>query len=349
MTRRWQGEAAAYGLAAAGAGLALWLTLPLALLIGPVVTLSILSQRFPALHVSPAVYGVGLMAIGAALGQYFTPEIVSTWATIGTTLAFNAAMTLAGLTVGFVFLTRVLGYNAATAAFAGLPGGILTVLEVSKDSDADLGAVLFFQVFRIILGATMMPLAYALSGFNVPSMGVQAVASPAPVTLHDAAILIVASVAAAVLGRRIRFPSAEISAPLLVSAVLYGTGVVQMTIPTWVPALGFVVVGASIGTLLPRPGARKLVRLVLHTAALFCLFVALTLGVAVVAHRLLGIPFPVGILTFSPASLTEMIALSVALDLDPAMVAANNMFRMIFCSLLAPGLLVLLHRAARTA
>ena len=64
MTRPWQGEAAAYGLAAAGAGLALWLTLPLALLIGPVVTLSILSQRFPALHVSPAVYGVGLMAIG---------------------------------------------------------------------------------------------------------------------------------------------------------------------------------------------------------------------------------------------------------------------------------------------
>lgn len=348
MTRPWQGEAAAYCLAAAGAGVALWLSLPLALLMGPIVTLSALSQRFPALRVSPPIYGIGLIAIGAALGQYFTPEIVSTWATIGTTLVLNATMTLVGLVLGYLFLTRAFRYDPATAIFSGLPGGILTVLEVSKDSDADVGAVLFFQVFRIVLGATMFPLAYALAGFDVPSVGVQTIADPQPVTWRDASILVAASVGAAFVGRRIRFPSAEISAPLLVSAVLYGTGVVSMTIPLWVPAIGFVIVGGAIGTLLPRPGARKLLRLTLHTAAVFVVFVILTLGVSSVAQAALGIPFATGMLTFSPASLTEMIALALALDLDPPMVAANNMFRMIFCSLLAPALLLIVGRKVGT-
>lgn len=348
MINGWRGEAAAYFLAAAGAGVALWLHLPLAMLIGPMVTLSVLSQRFPALRVSPPMYGIGLIAIGAALGQYFTPEIVSTWKTIGTTLLFNAVLTLTGLVLGYAFLTRAFRYDPATAIFSGLPGGILTVLEVSKDSDADVGAVLFFQVFRIVLGATMFPLAYALAGFDVPSVGVQTVADPVPPNWHDVGILLVASIGSAIIGRKIRFPSAEISAPLLVSAVLYGSGTINMTIPLWIPAIGFVIVGGAIGTLLPRPGARKLLRLTLHTAAVFVLFVALTLVAAMVAQVALGIPFATGVLTFSPASLTEMIALALALELDPPMVAANNMFRMIFCSVLAPALLLIVGRKVLT-
>jgi uncharacterized membrane protein AbrB (regulator of aidB expression) len=119
-----------------------------------------------------------------------------------------------------------------------------------------------------------------------------------------------------------------------------------MTIPLWVPAVGFVIIGASIGTMLPRFGLGKLLRLAAHTGLLFAVFCILTLVAAGIAQTVLGLRFASAVLTFSPASLTEMIALSVALDLDPAMVAANNMFRMIFCSLLAPALLIFVGRRA---
>lgn len=343
----WRREGLTYSLAAFGAAGAWALSLPLALLIGPVVVVTVLAQRLPGLRISPPVYGLSLMVIGMALGQYFTPETLSAWRNIGGALALNGAMTLVALICGGVFLHKVLRYDLDTALFAGLPGGILTVMEVSRESGADPAAVLFFQVFRIVLGATLIPLTYAAAGFHIPPAGVQTVAAIMPENLFEPILLVGGSVGLAVLGRKMRFPSAEISVPLLWSAVLYGSGIISVTIPTVLPALSFVLVGASIGTTLPRPNLPTLIRLVWHTVLLFALFIALTLVTALIGQALLGITLPLGVLTFSPASLTEMIAVSVALDLDPAMVAANNLFRMIACSVAAPLLLLWLQRGRR--
>ncbi len=336
-------EALTYALAALGAMVAWALDLPLALLIGPTIAISVLAQRFPVLRVSRPVYALALITVGLTLGQFFTPEILSTWRSLGHTLALNAVITLTGTALGFLFLRHVLGFDPATATFAGLPGGILTVLEVSRESDADSAAVLFFQVFRIVLGASCFPLAFALAGFDVPTTGMPDHGTHTAPTLGDALVLGLGGVCAAGIGRWVKFPSAEISAPLLLSAYLYGSGSVTMTIPLWVPACGFVVIGAAAGTMLPRFSLPRLLRLAGQTTLLFMVFCTLTLGAALLAQMTLGIRFASGVLIFAPASLTEMIALSVALELDPAQVAANNMFRMIFCSLLAPLLLIVLR------
>lgn len=338
------GEALAYMLAALGAAVALAIKLPLGILVGPMLVLSVASQRREFLRISPPVYAIGLIVIGVSLGRYFTPEVIETWQKIGGTLALNAAMTLAGLGIGYWFLTRILGYDPATAAFSGLPGGILTVMEVSRESDADAGKVLFFQVFRIVIGATTIPLAYSLAGFDVPPTGVRPTGATSDPNLPDALLLGLGALGLAFAGRKLRFPSAEISLPLIWSAVLYGSGTVSIALPLWLPALGFIVVGAAIGTLLPRLDFRTLVRLGTHTVLLFVLFMVLTVIAALIAVPLLGVDFATGVLTFSPASLTEMIAVAVALSLDPALVAANNLFRMIFCSVLAPFLLIILAR-----
>lgn len=344
LIKRLAGEAAVYALAIVGAVVAYALHLPLALLIGPILVVMPAAQAWHRLNVSPLPYAVALMVIGVALGQYFTPDVVSTWAEIGATLMLNSVATLLVTGMGFMFLRKQFQFDPATAAFAGLPGGILTVMEVSRESTADAGAVLFFQVFRIVLGATIIPLSYNLAGFDIPVSGVQPQTATNPFQWRDLLLLGPGSVAIAIIGRRLRFPSAEISLPLLWSATLYGTGQVTMTIPLWLPAVSFVIVGAAIGTLLPRPKLPDLIRMAAQTLMLFMLFMAATVTVALIAHRLLALDMATGILAFSPASLTEMIAVSVALDLDPALVAANNMFRMIFCSLLAPLLLVGLRR-----
>lgn len=337
-------ELATYALAAAGAMLAMWLNVPLALLIGPMIALSVASQRFPNLTVSLPVYALSLFLMGLSLGQYFTPDLISTWGDIALSLLLNTGLTLVGLTLGYLLLRKVLGYNPATAVLSGLPGGILTVLEVARESDADFGAVLFFQIFRIVLGASLFPLAYAIAGFDIPPTGVTARPATVPPGVFEITLLVGGGLALAFVGRKLRFPSAEISLPLIWSAALYGSGTISFAIPLWVPAAGFVLVGASVGTMLPRPGAAGLIRLSLHTLMVFAVFSVLTVLCAALAVGLLGIPLATGILTFSPASLTEMIALAVALEMDPALVAANNLFRMLFCSVLAPILVVLMRR-----
>lgn len=339
-------EAAAYALATAGALLALALQVPLGLLVGPLVAMSILSQRLPKLQVSRPAYALGLAVIGVGLGQFFTPEVATAWSGILGALALNSAITLAGVFLGFLLLSRSFGHDRRTAVLAGLPGGVLTVIEMARESAADVSAILFFQVFRIVLGASLIPLAYALAGFDVPPTGVQPVADVVPASWRDLGLLGLGSLAVMVAGRRLRIPSAEISLPLALSAVLYANGVVTMTIPVWILAVGFIVVGASVGTMLPRLKLRQLLRLIAQSIALFAVFMCLTVIAALLSSQGLGVAPATAILAFSPASLTEMIAVALALDLDPAFVLANNMYRMLLCSFLAPFLPWLAARAA---
>ncbi len=329
-------EALTYALAAFGAGLAWFLNVPLAMIVGPVIVVSIANQRLPNLRIARPFYALGLGVIGLALGQYFTPDVLNTWAQISGTLALNTGITLAGVMFGFLLLNKVYGHDRKTAALGGLPGGVLTVIEMARANSADTTAILFFQVFRIILGASVVPLGYSLAGFDVPISGVRPIAEHVPATMHDLALLGLGSLVLMILGRRLRVPSAEISLPLVWSASLYASGWVTMAIPVWAAGAAFVVVGGSVGAMLPNLSLRRLCALVAQSVGLFALLIGLTLLAALSAWTLIDISLASAILAFSPASLTEMIAVAVALDLDPALVAANNMYRMLLCSLIAP-------------
>ncbi|MFV0292716.1 MAG: AbrB family transcriptional regulator [Paracoccus sp. (in: a-proteobacteria)] len=343
---RLTGAGTALALAAIGAGTGWLIGLPLALLIGPMIILTISAQRFPALHIPQPLYAGSLIVLGLSLGQYFTPDLIASWRHISASLVLNAIMSVLGMAMGFILLYRLFGLDPATAIFAGLPGGILTVMEVSRESSADTSAVMFFQISRIIMGASLIPLGFGLAGFEVPP-GVPSQASSDHFTgLVDMTLLFGGGIITSLLGRKLRFPSAEISVPLIWSALLYGSGVINITIPDWMPALNFIIIGAAIGTFLPRPGLRILIRLTTQTLILFACFMVLTVIIALIARHFMGIGFGSGILIFSPAGLTEMIAVALALNMEPTLVAANNLFRMIFCSLLAPFILIWLRQNA---
>lgn len=329
-------EALTYATAAFGAALAWSLNVPLAMIVGPVIAVSIVSQRLPKLRIARPLYALGLSVIGLALGQYFTPDVLNTWGEITGTLALNTGITLVGVVFGFLLLHKAYGHDRKTAALGGLPGGVLTVIEMARASSADTTSILFFQVFRIILGASVVPLGYSLAGFDVPASGVRPTAEHVPPTAHDLALLCVGGLALMIVGRRLRVPSAEISLPLVWSATLYASGWVTMTIPVWAAGAAFVVVGGSVGAMLPNLSLRRLCLLVVQSLGLFALLMCLALVAALLAWTVFDISLASAILAFSPASLTEMIAVAVALDLDPALVAANNMYRMLLCSLIAP-------------
>jgi len=337
-------EGLTYAIAGAGAGIAWLLQVPLALLVGPVVLVCILSQRLPNLTVSRPIYGFGLALVGLVLGQYFTPDVLAQWAKITGALAVNTAVTLIGICAGYLLLSRVYGHDRRTAALGGLPGGVLAAIEMARTSSADTTAILFFQVFRIVLGASVIPIGYGLAGFQIPPTGVRSVAQTIPANAHDLALLVIGSVVLVLLGRRFRVPSAELLSPLLWSAGLYGSGWVTMTIPVWVAGLGFIVVGGAVGAMLPRLSLTRLLTLIGQSASLFALFMCATIAAAFLFGPVLNVAPGAAILAFSPASLTEMIAIALALDLEPALVAANNLFRMLICALVAPFLPYLVAR-----
>src|SRR5258708_9073011 len=78
-----------------------------------------------------------------------------------------AAATLATV----IYLTRVHGWNRATAIFAGTPGGLAQVMALAAEAgrDCDIRAVAIVQTLRVVILAVCVPAVLALSGPARPS------------------------------------------------------------------------------------------------------------------------------------------------------------------------------------
>lgn len=334
-------------LGTAGALVAWSLSLPLAFLVGPALVMLFASRALPALTVSPVLRALALVVIGAYLGSRFTPDLAAQMPLWAASLTLNAVMTVVTTCLGTIVLMRAFGYDPSTAAFAALPGGILSVLEVARQSDADQQAVMFLQVFRVALGTIALPFIIDGIGFDIPSTGLAETAAQDAAPLAQLALLMAACIGAAAIGRKIRFPSAELVAPMLLSATLYATGTVTAPIPGGGVIVSFIIVGTAVGATLPRPDIKPFLRLILHTGMVFTLMCGLTLIFAYGVHLGFGVSMIEAFLAFAPAGMTEMTAMAAALHLDPGYVAANNLVRLSLCSLLAPVILLGLKARAR--
>lgn len=339
-------------VASVGGAIAWWLNMPLALMVGPMIAVLLAARKLPKLSLPTSLRGATLLGLGVYVGSRFTPELVQTIPDWSLSLGLNALMTLLTWAIVTWLLVKWLKMSAETAAFCAVPGGILAVIESSSKSTADTPTVLFVQAMRMILGMLILPFGINAMGYPISPTGMASSIGESAVSLSQTGIILGASVMAFILGRRLKMAAAEITGPMIATAILYATGTVDMVIPTWIVGVCFVVLGATLGLSLPTFKWSELFVLTQTSVFVFAVMAAITVIFAAIAHYGLGLNYIASLLAFAPSGMTEATSIAVALNLDPAYVAANNMARLTLCSLATPYILVLLkkyHRYRTTA
>lgn len=148
--------------------------------------------------------------------------------------------------------------------------------------------------------------------------------------------LVLGGVAGFVLARRLPVPSGLLLFPMIILAVLHGAGLVTVHVPGPVATLAQIVIGSGIG--LRFEGYR--LRDLLHDGWLSALVaVLMALGAfagAYVYARLADEAVPPLLLSFLPGGAPELGVVALALHMDPAMVAAHHLIRVMVIAAMVP-------------
>lgn len=320
-------------LAISGGAFAAWLGLPLAWLLGSVVTVGLaaaLGIRIgpDSLDIPPLARAIAIPIIGTGIGAGFTPAIVAEmprwWTTI---LALVIFLPLLHYIVYRLFLLSP-HVSRTTAWYAAVPGGLVESIELGQAAGGDVQMMTMLHVLRMIACVVLVPLGLALvSGLDTAAVVAIPGSGSDLVWWRNVIETIAITIVGVTAGRMTRLPAAGFFGPLLVSAVCHASGLSSATISVWVIIAAQIIVGAGLGARFEGMPPRKLVLamwlIITSSAATY----ALTACFAWILARLSGLNAYAIFLAYAPGGIVEMSLIAMAMQLNPIFVSTHHLLR----------------------
>lgn len=325
--------AATYG-AGAGAGLLLTgLRLPLPWLLGPLFATGIASALGRHRPVLRGGRQASQAVVGAALGVYFTRDVLATISGAIPLMVAGGAATLASGLAGARLLCRR-GLTAPTAFYASVPGGATEMTVLGERAGGDPAVIALAQTVRVAAVVSGLPFALTFGGVRGTETWSLASRAGSATELVTVAFvgLGLATVAAA-----LRIPNAWLLGTLAGSAFLTASGAASYRLPALVVDAAQVGIGCALGSRFRRELLRD-ARVLLPSIALGVVqgIVLLSL-VAVALSALSGRSLPTLLLATAPGGMAEMSLTARTLQLGVPLVAAFQVMRLAVLLTLAPA------------
>ncbi|WP_167855992.1 AbrB family transcriptional regulator [Natronospirillum operosum] len=332
----------------AGGAVAAWFDLPLAWMLGALVFTMVLSLGGVEISIPKPFKTSCRMAVGVILGAAVNPETLSRVGEWPVSLALVVAGVMLMAVLSTLYYRHVARFDTLTSVSASLPGAISTIPMIAIDMGADPRKMVLPHLFRITLIILIIPPLFTLWQGSGSGRLVAAEQGIDWWGVHLWALLLVPG--AWYLGRLIRLPIPELTGPMILAAGL-SLGGFSVTLPDWLFAVTFVVLGASIGGRFYRMPMSTLLGTGRHALVGNLVTLATTGLVALIIHWLTGVPLPVALLAVVPGGIAEMAILAAVLGVDPVFVTFHQIFRSVLINSSAPFILnrVRRHVARRSA
>lgn len=307
---------------------------PLPWMIGPLMVTAALSMSGKPTYSHTALRNMGQWVIGAALGLYFTPQVVALVFNLWWAIALNIVWALAlGLAFG-AWLDRVhngpgrlhiAGLARATSYFASPIGAASEMTLMAEKYGAQTELVASSHSLRVLLVTLVIPFGFqfaGLQGLDTTLPGPRIVDAPG---LAGLGLLTLAGCWAMVVLKR---TNPWFLGALAASLLLTASGHTWSAIPVWMTNAAQLVIGISLGVRFTRSFAhlapRWLASVALGTVVMMALCAALAWLLAHVTH----LHWATVLLGTSPGGIAEMSITAKVLQLGVPLVTAFHVTRL---------------------
>lgn len=336
LARPWAQWTAVIAASAALSALLGLLTVPAAMLLGPLVASVFFGVGGASISVPRPLFllsqGVAGCLIASSLTLSTLVEIADDWPALVLAVSLTLA---ASLSVGL--LAGRLGRMPRDAAIWGfLPGMAGAMVAAAHEENVDARLVAVMQYVRLLVVILVMSaVARVVVGPSVAGLPTAPLSEeplvPVAVTMAVAAL--------AWAGAWLRFiPSGPSLVPMVVAAALQVSGTMPIALPGPVLMVAYAVIGIQVGLRFNRPVVMTVVRLVpLIVAASLALVVLCGLS-AVLLTAVLDLDTLTAFLGTVPGSIETVAIIAVASKVDVAFVMALQTMRLFVVILVGPPL-----------
>ncbi|CCQ75238.1 AbrB family transcriptional regulator [Magnetospira sp. QH-2] len=336
----------ALAIGATGGLVAVFLNIPLALLLGPLFATMVAGLAGARINVPDGLRTSVMTILGAFLASKFTPDVVTSMAQWPLSLASVPLYIAISTAIAGFYFHRVAKLDRISSIFAAVPGGLMVMIAIGGTSGGDERRIAISHILRIVIAVFIVT--FILWGvFDVQRDQSDMLTSGLDADMVQLGMVMLIAGLGTYVAHRMGLPAPQFLGPLVCIAPLYITATVTVAIPGPLLAVGLWVLGCSIGSRFAGFDHRILARLAGHTLISVGLLLLISSGTAGLLYLVTGIPFIAGLLAFSPGGIAEMSLIALALDIDPAYVVIHHLLRIGICILAAPVLGTLLKDKSR--
>lgn len=319
-----------------GGGLFAWAHMPLAWMIGSMLTTTVGSLSGAPLRIPPWFRSIMIGVLGVLLGSAFRPELLDRLAQWAAGAAIQVGFIALLIALSYAYFRRVVGFDRVTAYFSSTPGGLTMMSLLGEAMGADIRVISLIHATRVLLVVTVIPFYFRI----VHGIGGQAMPATASslltITPWDAAILICAGLVGVPLGRLLRMPAPDLVGPIVASGAVHLAGLVSTAPPAELVAAAQVVVGGSIGARFAGLPLSQVGRVMRIGAGSSLLMLAAATIVGAVCAPLTGGDTAALVLALAPGGLAEMALTALSLGIDTAFVSTMHILRIALILVMAP-------------
>ncbi|MDP3176052.1 MAG: AbrB family transcriptional regulator [Phenylobacterium sp.] len=311
------------------------LRLPAALLLGPMLAGLVLALAGGTVRAPAAPFAFAQAVLGCMIARSIPlstlHEILHDWP-----LLLISVFAVIGASYGLGWLLARWGVlPGATAVWGSSPGGASAMIVMADAYGADARLVAVMQYMRVVIVASGASLvARMVAGDHVA--GAKAVAWMAEPAWTPLVQTLALAIGSALLGAKLRFPSASMIAPLVLGVVLQDTGLIVIELPPILLAVSYALIGWSIGLRFTRPilihAARALPRIIASIVVL----IAACGGLAAMLVVMAGVDPLTAYLATSPGGADSVAIIAASSDVDLPFVMAMQTARLIAVLLTGP-------------
>ncbi len=334
MTARWGLMLVLSVLLAAGLEYA---GLPAALLIGPLLAAVVVAVaagpvEMPAPSFLFAQGIIGLM-MARSVPVSIAGEMARDWPLF---VAGVLSVMVVATALGWL-LARWHVLPGTTAIWGSSPGAATAMMIMAEAHGADIRLVAFMQYLRVLCVALVASAVARLwvAGSGAPQPHIDWFPAVAWLSVLETLLVIGAGV---LLARVLRLSAGALLLPLILGLVLQHLGWVTITLPPWLLAIAYALVGWNIGLRFTRPilvhVARALPRVLASTLAL----IAICGGLAALLVVAAGVDPLTAYLATSPGGADSVAIIAASSNVDMPFVMAMQTVRLLLVLLTGPSI-----------
>jgi uncharacterized protein len=318
------------------------LGVPGSALIGPMLVAIIAAVTgLVDLRVPRQLFTAAQAIIGCLIAQTFTPPVVVSIVHDWFAMVLVVGTTIAAAAVAGWLLARFGTLPAETAAWGSAPGGASAMTALSADYGADPRLVAFMQYLRVTI---VVLSAGAVARLLLP---------------HGAHVVLarfdhfdpsgwLATLAIAAVGAwaaiRVRVPAGALLGPMVLGALLHGTGLVRIDVPWWALDAAYLTIGLAVGLLYTRATVRYALRALPELLVSTGVLVALCCASAALLVATVHVDALTAYLATTPGGLDSVTAIATGSGADAPLVLAVQALRIFVVILTGPPIARLIAR-----